>query len=32
MEDKYDLLGVKSRTGILLDFGGVPIFWDFKLQ
>ena len=31
-EDKHDPVSVKSRTGLLLNFGGVPIFWSSKLQ
>lgn len=31
-EDKHDLVGVKIRTGILLNFRGVPIYWSSKLQ
>ena len=31
-EDKHDPVGVKSRTGLLLNFGGVPILWSSKLQ
>ena len=31
-EDKHDPVGVKSRTGLLLNFGGVPIYWSSKLQ
>ena len=27
-----DPISVKSRTGILLNFGKVPIFWSSKLQ
>ena len=26
VEDKHDPVGVKSRMGLLLNFGGVPIF------
>ena len=32
MEDKHDPIGVKSWTGLLLNFGGVPILWSSKLQ
>ena len=31
MEDCTDPVSVKSRTGILLNFGDVPIFWNSKL-
>ena len=31
-EDCMDPISVKSRTGILLNFGKVPIFWSSKLQ
>ena len=31
-EDKIDLISVKSRTGVLLTFGNVPILWSSKLQ
>ena len=31
-EDKTDPISVKSRTGILLTLGDVPIFWSSKLQ
>ena len=31
-EDKLDPVSVKSRTGILLNFGGVPVCWSSKLQ
>ena len=31
-EDKQDPVSVKSRTGLLMSFGGVPIFWSSKLQ
>ena len=29
--DKHDPVSVKSRTGIILNFGSVPIFWNSKL-
>ena len=32
IEDKHDPIFVKSRTGILLTFGNVPILWSSKLQ
>ena len=31
-EDKQDPVSVKSRTGLLMNFGGVPFFWSSKLQ
>ena len=31
-EDKMDPVSVKSRTGVLLTFGSVPILWASKLQ
>ena len=31
LEDKTDPISVKSRTGILLTFGNVPIFWNSKV-
>ena len=31
-EDKTDPISVKGRTGILLTFGNIPIFWISKLQ
>ena len=31
-EDKSDPISVKSRTGLIMNFGGVPIFWSSKLQ
>ena len=31
-EDKDDPISVKSRTGMLLTFGDVPIFCSSKLQ
>ena len=31
-EDKLDPISVKSRIGILLTLGDVPIFWSSKLQ
>ena len=31
-EDKMDPVIVKSRTGVLLTFGNVPILWASKLQ
>ena len=31
-EDKHDPVSVKSRTGILLNFGDVPVCWSSKLQ
>ena len=31
-EDKLDPISVKSRTGVLLNFGGVPVCWSSKLQ
>ena len=31
-EDKMDPISVKSRTGVILNFGGVPIHWSSKLQ
>ena len=31
-EDTYDPVSVKSRTGIILNFGRTPIFWSSKLQ
>ena len=31
-EDELDPDGVKSRTGVLLNFGGVPVCWSSKLQ
>ena len=31
-ENKADPISVKSRTGILLTLGDVPIFWSSKLQ
>ena len=31
-EDKQDPVSVKSRDGILLTFGNVPILWSSKLQ
>ena len=30
-EDNHDPVSVKSRTGILLNFGGVPVCWSSKL-
>ena len=30
-EDKQYPVSVKSRTGIILNVGGVPIFWNSKL-
>ena len=31
-EDKLDPTSAKSRTGVLLNFGGVPVCWSSKLQ
>jgi hypothetical protein len=31
-EDKMDPVSVKSRTGVLLTFGSVPILWTSKMQ
>ena len=31
-DDKHDPVSVKSRTGLLINFGGVPIFQSSKLQ
>ena len=31
-EDKHDLESVKSRAGLIMSFGGVPIFGSSKLQ
>ena len=31
-EDKQDPISVKSRTGLLLNFGIVPIFWSSNIQ
>ena len=31
-EDKYDPVSVKSRIMNILNVGGVPIFWNSKLQ
>ena len=31
-KDKQYPISVKSRTGLLLNFGGVPILWSSKLQ
>ena len=31
-EDCMDPISVKSRTGILINFGKVPIFWSSKLH
>ena len=31
-ENKLDPVSVKSRSGILLTFGGVPVCWSSKLQ
>ena len=31
-ENELDPISVKSRTGILLNFGGVPVYWISKLQ
>ena len=31
-EDDQDPISVKTRTGLLLNFGGVPIFLSSKLQ
>ena len=30
-EDNQDPSSVKSRTGILLNFGDIPIYWSSKL-
>ena len=30
-EDKQDPVSVKIRTSIILNCGGVPIFWNSKL-
>ena len=30
-EDKLDPISVKSRSGVLLTFGNVPILWSSKL-
>ena len=30
-EDKMDPVSVKSKTGVLLTFGDVPILWSSKL-
>ena len=31
-EDRHGPIGVKSRSGLLLIFGGVPILWSSKIQ
>ena len=31
-EDRMDPVSIKSRTGVLLTFGNVPILWSSKLQ
>ena len=31
-EDKLDPVSIKSRTGVLLNFGRVPVCWISKLQ
>ena len=31
-EDKLDPVSAKCRTGILLNSGGVPVYWSSKLQ
>ena len=31
-EDKLDPISVKSRSGVLLNFGGAPVCWSSKLQ
>ena len=31
-EEKDDPISVKSKTGLLLTFGDVPIFWSSKLE
>ena len=31
-EDNQNTISVKSRTGVLLNFGGVPIYWSLKIQ
>ena len=31
-EDKMDPVSVKSRSGVLLTFGNIPILWSSKLQ
>ena len=31
-EDKNDPVSAKSRTGIILNFGGVLIYWNSRLQ
>ena len=32
LNDPHDESGVKSRTGFLLTFGGVPLLWKSKIQ
>ena len=32
LEDKLDPVSVKSRTGVLLNFAGLPVCWSSKLQ
>ena len=32
VEHNHDSVSVKSRTGIIMKFGGVPIYWSSKLQ
>ena len=31
-EDKLDPISVNIRAGVLLNFGGVPVYWSSKLQ
>ena len=31
-EDRLDPISAKSRAGVLLNFGGVPVCWSSKLQ
>ena len=31
-KDKMDHVSVKSKSGVLLTFGNVPILWSSKLQ
>ena len=31
-EDVHDPISVKNRSGLIMNFGGVPIFWSSKPQ
>lgn len=32
LENRLDLVSIKSRTGVPINFGGVPVCWISKLQ